>query len=145
MLINKDGMMEKLRKRRFGAGVMGLVMVGLLTILACGEALTSGTQPDYASLKTGFANPSGTARPKVYWWWLNGYVDRERIKEELQSIKDAGIGGVDIFEIGFRPDGVIPAGPAFMSDSSLYDIAFAITEAGKLDLDRKSTRLKSSH
>src|SRR3546814_15584132 len=86
-------------------------------------------------MKKGLANPSGTARPKVYWWWLNGYVDRERIKEELQSIKDAGIGGVDIFEIGFRPDGVMPAGPAFMSDSSLAAISFAITEAGKLDLE----------
>src|SRR5690606_4116012 len=127
--------MKKLRKRRFGIGKISLTIVGLLTILACGEVPTSGTQPDYASLKEGFANPTGTARPKVYWWWLNGYTDRGRIKEELHAMKRAGIGGVDIFEIGFRPDGVVPAGPAFMSDSSLADIAFAIEEDGKLDLE----------
>src|SRR5690606_20068698 len=128
-------MMEKSRKRRSIAGKTGLAIVGLLFVWACGEAPISGTQPDYASLKEGFANPVGTARPKVYWWWLNGFIDRARIKEELHAIKDAGLGGVDIFEIGFRPDGVVPAGPAFMSDSSLADIAFAIQEAGKLDLE----------
>jgi len=94
----------------------------------------SGTA-DVISIEKAFKNPDGSARPKVYWWWLNGFVDRDRIKEELHAIKNAGLGGVDIFEIGFRPDGIVPAGPAFMSDSSLADIAFAIREAGKLDLE----------
>lgn len=88
-----------------------------------------------AQLRQNFNSPSGTARPKVYWWWLNGYTDRGRIKEELQAIKDAGLGGVDIFEIGFRPDGVVPAGPAFMSDSSLDHITLAIREATRLGLE----------
>jgi hypothetical protein len=87
------------------------------------------------ALATGFANPTGTARPKVYWWWLNGYTDQVRLKEELVAIKNAGLGGVDIFEIGFRPDGVVPAGPAFLGDSSLKTIAFAIKEATKLGLE----------
>jgi hypothetical protein len=86
-------------------------------------------------LSKGFANPTGTARPKVYWWWLNGYTDQVRLKEELVAIKNAGLGGVDIFEIGFRPDGLVPAGPAFMGDSSLKTIAFAIKEASKLGLE----------
>ena len=92
-----------------------------------------------ASLEEGFENPPGTARPKVYWWWLNGYVDSVRLKEELRSIKDAGLGGVDIFEIGVPPNrdpnNIIPAGPAFMSDESLKMIKLAIVEAGKLDLE----------
>lgn len=87
------------------------------------------------NLRQNFANPGGTARPKTYWWWLNGFTDKGRIQEELQAIKDAGLGGVDIFEIGFRPDGVVPAGPAFMSDSSLDHIAFAIKEATRHGLE----------
>ncbi|MCE6991988.1 glycosyl hydrolase [Dyadobacter sp. CY323] len=95
----------------------------------------NATDARIKTLIKGFANPTGTARPKVYWWWLNGYTDEVRLKEELVAIKNAGLGGVDIFEIGFRPDGVVPAGPAFMGDSSLKTIAFAIKEATKLGLE----------
>ena len=43
----------------------------------------------YNELSTGFENPQGTARAKVYWWWINGYIDTVNIKKELQAIKDA--------------------------------------------------------
>ncbi|WP_373511477.1 glycosyl hydrolase, partial [Persicitalea sp.] len=86
-------------------------------------------------MREGFKDPGGTARPKVYWWWLNGHTDTTLLKEELRSIKAAGLGGVDIFEIGFRPDGLVPAGPAFMGDESLNTIVTAINEATKLDLE----------
>src|SRR3546814_15674618 len=72
------------------------------------------------------------------WWWLNGYTDSVRIKGELRAMKEAGISGVDIFEIGIRPasdpDKIIPAGPAFMSDSPVAAIPFAVQEEGKLGL-----------
>src|SRR5690606_28308054 len=112
-----------------------LVILLLLGHCAGGCKNPSTRKLDIEALEKAFADPGGSARPKVYWWWLNGFTDRERIREELLAIKRAGIGGVDIFEIGFRPEGVVPAGPAFMSDSSLADIAFAIQEAGKLDLE----------
>jgi hypothetical protein len=93
----------------------------------------------YTSLREGFKNPPIHARPKVYWWWLNGYVDTVRLKEELISIKKAGLGGVDIFEIGLPPasdpNQIIPAGPAFMSDASVKTIHMAIREAAKLGLE----------
>jgi hypothetical protein len=86
-----------------------------------------------------FKNPPNEVRPKVYWWWLNGYTDPVRMKEELLAIKKAGLGGVDIFEIGLPPasdpNQIIPSGPAFMGDSSLKAIKFAIDEAGKLGLE----------
>lgn len=92
-----------------------------------------------AQLLKDFKNPPNQARPKVYWWWLNGYTDPIRMKEELRAIKKAGLGGVDIFEIGLPPASdphqIIPVGPAFMGDSSLKAIKFAIEEAGKLGLE----------
>ncbi len=112
-----------------------LFMALLLPLLFGGFGGKKSGTADVTNIEKAFKNPDGSARPKVYWWWLNGFVDRDRIKEELHAIKNAGLGGVDIFEIGFRPDGIVPAGPAFMSDSSLADIAFAIREAGKLDLE----------
>ncbi|MEQ9437422.1 MAG: glycosyl hydrolase [Cyclobacteriaceae bacterium] len=105
---------------------------------ACHEETEEVVSTRYDELKEGFLNPPNEARPKVYWWWLNGYVDTVRVKEELQAMKAAGIGGADIFEIGTtaysNPDAMVPAGPAFMSEASLETIQLAIEEASKLDL-----------
>jgi hypothetical protein len=38
-----------------------------------------------------FKNPPNEVRPKVYWWWLNGYTDPVRMKEELLAMKEAEI------------------------------------------------------
>ncbi len=104
-----------------------------LALLAAGASPAFAQSPD--GLREGFKNPSGTARPKVYWWWLNGHTDATLLKEELRSIKAAGLGGADIFEIGFRPYGQVPAGPAFMGDESLNTIVTAIEEATELGLE----------
>ncbi|GAB3908563.1 hypothetical protein GCM10028803_44420 [Larkinella knui] len=93
----------------------------------------------YASIREGFKNPPTQARPKVYWWWLNGNVDTVRLKEELNAMKTAGIGGVDIFEIGVppynNPNDMVKAGPAFMGTESLKAIEIAIREATRLKLE----------
>jgi len=89
----------------------------------------------YEKLKAGFLNPSASAKPKVYWWCLNGNIDTARAKQELLAMKDAGIGGFDLFEIGVpNEDTMIPGGPAFLSDESLELIKYVVNEAGKLDL-----------
>lgn len=110
-----------------------------LTVVFCwlsGVLPTPGTAQaqNPKALEVGFKNPTGTARAKVYWWWLNGHTDTTLLKKELRSIKSAGLGGVDIFEIGFRLDGM-PAGPPFMGDESLRTITTAIHEATKLGLE----------
>lgn len=114
--------------------IVGVLFVSLLLILSCAQDKKRDFH-SYEYLKTGFKNPQGTSRAKVYWWWLNGNMDTVRMKEELVAIKNAGLGGADIFEIGFRPDGVMKAGPPFMGDESVRSIAFAIREATKLNLE----------
>ena len=113
---------------------MLLVMVALLW-----QCEPTKTDDMLSELRAGFKNPPVTARAKVYWWWLNGYVDSVRLKTELKAIKEAGLGGVDIFEIGVRKasdeKGIIPAGPPFMGDESLRMIKLALDEAKKLDLE----------
>ncbi|MDF9799362.1 hypothetical protein OKW21_004625 [Catalinimonas alkaloidigena] len=110
----------------------------LLLLYACDSDAVEEGSSTYESLKEGFQNPPNRAKPKVYWWWLNGYVDTVRLKEELRAVKEAGIGGVDIFEIGTarysNPGNMVPAGPAFMGEESLNTIRLAIEEATKLDL-----------
>jgi hypothetical protein len=115
--------------------IFPIIILLLVSILSLSNKTSAQNFDQYERLKKGFAEPSGTALPKVYWWWLNGNMDTIRMKDELAALKKAGIGGVDIFEIGFRPDGVMPAGPAFMGDSSLKAIGAAIREANRLGLE----------
>lgn len=98
-----------------------------------------GSKDVYGYLRAGFKSPPSSALPKVYWWWLNGNVNPIRLKEELIAMKNAGIAGVDIFDIGGpevpNPNNIIPAGPAFMGKESRQFIKFAIDEAGKLGME----------
>lgn len=112
------------------------LIVPLVFLAACvSSSYETKDFSKYSPLRSGFENPGGTARAKVYWWWLNGHADTARIRTELKAIKEAGLGGVDIFEIGFRPEGALPPGPAFLSNESLKIIEFAIREATRLDLE----------
>lgn len=111
-----------------------LLLAAAALISSCSQ--NTGHSNDYTALRNGFLHPEGSARPKVYWWWLNGNVDTVRALKEMEDMKQAGIGGFDIFEIGVpASDTMIPAGPAFMGDSSLRLIQFAIREAGRLNLE----------
>ena len=62
-----------------------LIGLGLLVFLSCKQVAEHNT---YETLREAFLNPSQSARPKVYWWCLNGYIDTIRAKEELKAILD---------------------------------------------------------
>ena len=111
----------------------------VILLLSCDKSNKNFDFSAYEDLSTNFKDPQGTARAKVYWWWLNGNVDTTRMKTELHAIKNAGLGGVNIFEIGVPkwadPQNITSAGPAFMGDESLDIITMAIKEATKLGLE----------
>jgi hypothetical protein len=52
-------------------------------------------------LFTAFRNPPVTAKPFVRWWWNGDKVTAEEILRELDVMKEAGIGGVEINPIAF--------------------------------------------
>lgn len=99
-----------------------------------GSSLFAQSQSTYARFARGFKTPPPEAHPIVYHWWLGGNVDTVRLKEELVSFRNAGIGGFTIFEIGSRDTLHVKQGPAYLSNESLASIKFAVTEAGKLGL-----------
>src|ERR1051326_5422851 len=52
-----------------------------------------------ADLERGFADPPETARPWVYWFWLNGNITSNGITSDLEAMQRVGIGGVLIMEV----------------------------------------------
>jgi hypothetical protein len=89
-----------------------------------------------ASLDKGFASPPDSARPWVYWFWLNGNITREGITADLEAMKRVGIGGVLIMEV----DQGTPLGPIpFASDKWRELFHFVVTEADRLGLQVNMT------
>ncbi|MHB9066888.1 MAG: glycosyl hydrolase, partial [Pirellulaceae bacterium] len=91
---------------------LGALLVGAtIDCVVSQEADTD--QTDRAGALAGeFTHPPESARPWVYWFWLNGNMTREGITADLEAMKRVGIGGVLIMEV----DQGAPIGPIdFMS------------------------------
>lgn len=112
-----------------------ILIAVLIAIGALLAALPAGQAPP-DELERGWFNPPPDARPHVYWLWLNGYVDPATARAELQEMKDAGIGGVLLFDMGARGDKSAqpPAGPAFLSDAWMKQMKESVGDAKRLGL-----------
>ncbi|MCF7816686.1 MAG: hypothetical protein K9M54_02290 [Kiritimatiellales bacterium] len=63
-------------------------------------ALFPATPARSDTLYESFQHPSMEAKPFVRWWWGENRVEKGEIVRELDLLKDAGIGGVEIQPIG---------------------------------------------
>jgi hypothetical protein len=76
---------------------------------------------------------SQEAKPWTRWWWHGSAVDPASLTRQLEALRDAGIGGVEITPIyGVRGDEAefIP----FLSDQWLRMLQHTLREASRLDL-----------
>src|SRR5690242_4290235 len=64
--------------------------------------------PATAVLEQNFLHPPASARPWVYWFWLNGNITSNGVTADLEAMRRVGIGGVLIMEV----DQGAPKGPA---------------------------------
>src|SRR5512136_3033046 len=102
------------------------VLMALCLVAAC--AAPKKEDP----LAAGFVKPPDSARPWVYWFWLNSNITRAGITADLEAMKRVGIGGVLIMEV----DQGAPVGrAAFMGDEWRGLFKFAVAEAGRLGLE----------
>jgi hypothetical protein len=99
--------------------------------------LSQCKQPESVLSEDSFTNPSLENRPVAFWPWLNGFVDTTKMVYELEQMKDKGMQGVFIWDVGalIDPDKVIPAGPAFLGPKSLEYISLVLKTGGRLGLN----------
>lgn len=102
----------------------------LIAILAL--CILAGAASGADDLAKSFVRPPDSARPWVYWFWLNSNITREGITADLEAMKRVGIGGVLIMEV----DQGAPVGPAaFMGREWRELFKHAVAEAGRLGLE----------
>ena len=94
----------KLRKASLSATIL---MVAGLT------AATAQTAPD--TLRTGFENPPASARPRVWWHWMNGNITPIGIGLDLEWMHRVGLAGFQNFDAALSTPQVVQKRLAYMT------------------------------
>jgi hypothetical protein len=84
------------------------------------------------NIKAGFHNPPNSAKPGVYWYFMDGNMNKESITKDLESMKKAGIGNVIFLEVNVG----IPVGPVdFLSGQWQDMFKYAVRESERLGIE----------
>ncbi len=82
-----------------------------------------------------FKNPPESAKPWVFWYWMNGCVSKAGITADLEAMKEVGLGGAYLmpikdttYKIDFQPQ-VRQLTPEWFDM-----VSFAVSEAKRLNL-----------
>src|SRR5690348_18503240 len=107
----------------------------LLGLLLLGLSLAGLAAERPSNWAKDFRHPPASARPWVYWFWLNGNITSNGITADLEAMQRVGIGGVLIMEV----DQGAPLGPVDFVGPAWRDLfKHVVNEARRLGLDRKS-------
>lgn len=85
-------------------------------------------------LAKAFASPPPSARPWVFWFWINGNISKEGITADLEAMQRVGIGGVLWMEVSgpwWAPEGKVVA----LSPQWHECMQWALRECDRLGLE----------
>jgi hypothetical protein len=83
------------------------------------------------NLKEGFINPPDSSRPGVYWYFMDGNISRDAMTDDLESMKEAGLGYALFLEVNVG----VPRGKIdFLSEEWQELFRHAVSEAERLGI-----------
>jgi hypothetical protein len=101
------------------------IFLTAFVLLSCSQT----QKPDI--IREGFLNPPDSARPGVYWYFMDGNLNREAMTADLESMKQAGIGYVLFLEVNVG----VPRGKVdFLTDEWQELYKHAVREAERLGI-----------
>jgi len=110
-----------------------LSLFPLTAVLAAKPGSAAGS----VALDAGFHQPPASALPHTWWHWMNGNVTRDGITADLESMKQAGLGGAMIFFLaGPHHQCDTPEGPVgYLTPAWLEMMKHAAAECERLGLE----------
>lgn len=97
--------------------------------------LLAGIGSKGQTMEEAFKNPPAEAKPLMIWQWMDGLVSKEGITADLEAYKEAGIGGVQNFQVGGPMQGLAKdTTNAIGSERWQRLMRFAIDECRRLGL-----------
>ena len=109
--------------------------LGLATAAALlGVCIVSAQNPGEA-LERGFQNPPDSAKPRVWWHWMNGNITKDGIKADLEWMKRVGIGGFQNFDAALSTPQVVDHRLVYMTPEWKDAFKYAATLADQFGLE----------
>ena len=87
------------------------------------------------ALERGFLNPPDSAKPRVWWHWMNGNITKDGIKADLEWMKRVGIGGFQNFDAALNTPQVVEKRLVYMTPEWKDAFQFAAATADRLGLE----------
>lgn len=109
----------------------------LASALAPASALaqTAPAPAPAPSLEDQFANPPQSARPRVWWHWMNGNITKDGIAKDMAWMKRVGIGGLQNFDANLQTPQVVDKRLVYMDEGWKDAFRFTASEAERHGLE----------
>jgi len=108
--------------------------LGFLPVLwASAFAAPSSSEQD--PLAAGFQNPPASAKPRVWWHWMDGNITEDGIRSDLEWMHSVGIGGMQNFDAALTTPQRVNSRLIYMTPDWQRAFQFAASTAARLGLE----------
>jgi hypothetical protein len=118
-----------MRRRSSAVAGAASVLVCVTTLLAARVSLTSTEQTGVLD----WPRITREMKPWTRWWWMGSAVDRAGLTADLESLRAAGLGGVEVTPI-YGVAGTESQFIEYLSDAWVRALEHTLREADRLDL-----------
>ena len=87
------------------------------------------------SLEAQFNNPPQSARPRVWWHWMNGNISEDGIAKDMAWMQRIGIGGLQNFDANLQTPQIVDKRLVYMTPEWKKAFKFAANEAENRGLE----------
>src|SRR5215470_11167508 len=110
-----------------------LALAGIVLFMLSGSSVVGQNTGD--ALLNGFQNPPQSARPRVWWHWMNGNITQEGIKLDLEWMHRVGLAGFQNFDAALSTPQVVDKRLAYMTPEWKDAFKYATTLADQLGME----------
>ena len=112
-----------------------LAKSSILTTIVFALALLASAQPQTTNLQDAFKNPPSSAKPRVWWHWMNGNITKEGIKLDLEWMNRVGIAGFQNFDASLGTPKLVDQRLVYMTPEWKDAFRYATALADQLGLE----------
>jgi len=112
-----------------------ILAIAVAAVAGSLSSSSSFAQNGPASLEDGFKNPPNSAKPRVWWHWMNGNITKEGIKLDLEWMNRVGIGGFQNFDASLTTPKLVDKRLVYMTPEWKDAFRYATTLADQLGLE----------
>src|SRR5438445_3292622 len=110
-----------------------LKISSLFVVLFAGFKANAQSSPD--ALVKSFVSPPGTAKPRVWWHWMNGNITKDGIEKDLEWMHRSGIGGFQNFDAALATPQIVEKRLTYMTPEWKDAFQFTTKLADSLHLE----------